>query len=51
MCQVIPFKRTDWKAEFGFYKEGEFEKVMDKTILSTIVNNYVKNHWSKKVYR
>ena len=50
MVQVIPFKRSDWKAEYSYLKDGEYEKLEDKNFASTIVNHYMKKVWSKKTY-
>jgi hypothetical protein len=50
MMQVIPFKRSDWKAEYSYLKDGEYQKSEDKSFGSTIVNHYMKNIWSKKTY-
>jgi hypothetical protein len=50
LVQITPFKRESWKQEFDFYQDGEIEKIEDKYFHSTIVNNYIKNHWSKKKY-
>ena len=50
IVQVIPFKRSDWKAEYSYLKDGEYQKLEDKNFGSTIVNHYMKNIWSKKTY-
>ena len=51
MLQVIPFKRENWESEFTKYKDGEFDMLLDKNVKSTIVNNYIKNFWTKKSYK
>ena len=51
LIQMTPFKRTDWKATFSYYEEGEFEKIQDKTFSRTLVGHYLKNVWSKKSYK
>ena len=51
IIQIIPFKRDNWKSEFDYYKDGEYKILEEKTFNSTIVNNYIKNHWSKKDYK
>jgi hypothetical protein len=51
MLQVIPFKRENWQSEFDFYTKEKLEVERDKNFAATIVNNYVKNHWSKKTYK
>jgi len=50
MVQVIPFKRSNWAAEYSYLKDGEYQKLEDKNFGSTIVNHYMKNIWSKKTY-
>lgn len=51
LVQVIPFKRDNWKAEFDYYKNGEYALTEDKNFRSTIVNHYMKNYWSKKEFK
>lgn len=51
LVQLTPFKRDDWKSEFSFLQEGEYERKEDKLFRSNIVNNYVKNSWHKKTYK
>ncbi len=51
LVQLLPFKRTDWKAEFDYLKNGEYQKIEDKTFNKNLVNNYIRNHWSKKTYK
>lgn len=51
MFQAIPFKRSDWKSEFSKYENGRYERLFDKNVKATIVNNYVKSFWEKKNYR
>jgi len=51
ICQVTPFKRTDWKSEFDFYEEGEYSMIEDRDVSATLVNNYIKNFWTKKTYK
>jgi hypothetical protein len=51
MIQITPFKRESWTSEFDVYKEGEFEAIQDRNFHSTIINHYIKNHWSKKTYK
>ena len=50
MVQVIPFKRSDWKAEYSYLKNDQYRKIEDKNFNSTIINHYLKNVWSKKTY-
>jgi hypothetical protein len=51
MAQVIPFKRTNWEAEFTFHEEGKYKRIEDKNFNSTIIGHYIKNVWSKKTYK
>lgn len=50
MIQLIPFKRDNWKAEFSFLKDGEYQKLEDRNFNGTIINHYIKNHWVKKEF-
>jgi hypothetical protein len=50
IVQVIPFKRSDWKAEYSYLKDGEYQKLQDKNFGATLVNHYMKKVWSKKTY-
>lgn len=51
MVQVIPFKRTNWEATFSHYEKNEMAKLVARDVKATIVNNYVKNFWTKKSYK
>jgi hypothetical protein len=51
MAQVIPFKRENWESSFDSYKENEYQMEEDKGFNSTLINHYVKNIWSRKLYR
>jgi hypothetical protein len=51
LIQLTPFKRTNWKAEFDYLKNGEYKILEDKNFNKNIINNYIKNHWSKKSYK
>lgn len=50
MVQIIPFKRSDWNAEYSYLKNGEYKQLEDKNFNSTIVNHYMKKIWTKKNY-
>lgn len=50
MAQIIPFKRDNWKATFTWITEEQMRQEDDKGFASTIVNNYVKNIWSRKKF-
>ena len=50
MIQVIPFKRSDWKAEFTYLKDGEYQKIEDSNFRRHIVNHYARKVWQKKSY-
>jgi hypothetical protein len=51
MVQITPFKRDDWKAEYSFYKDLEFDEIQERNFNGTILNHYIKKHWSKKRYK
>jgi len=51
LLQITPFKRNDWKSEFDYYKNGEYEITEDKNFNKYIVAHYVKRFWSKKSYK
>lgn len=51
IVQIIPFKRENWESVFTYYEDEEHLKVMEKTFNSNIVNHYIRNVWSKKVYK
>jgi hypothetical protein len=50
MVQVIPFKRSDWKAEYSYLKDDQYRRIEDKNFNGTIINHYMKKVWSKKIY-
>ena len=51
LVQIIPFKRTNWKAEFDYYEDIEYRKEEERHFNRTLINNYIKNEWSKKDYK
>jgi hypothetical protein len=51
LLQLTPFKRSDWKSEFDYYKNGEYEIEEDKNFNKYIVSHYLKRFWSKKSYK
>ena len=52
MAQIIPFKRDDWESTFDYYENGEYINVIEeKNFNTTLVGNYLKNHWSKKKFK
>jgi hypothetical protein len=51
LLQVIPFKRSDWFAEYDYYENNDFRDEVEATFFTTIVGHYIKNIWSKKTYR
>jgi hypothetical protein len=51
LIQVTPFKRESWKADFDYMNDLDFSVHMDNNFNSKIKNHYVKNIWSKKVYK
>lgn len=50
MVQVIPFKRSDWKAEYSYLKDGEYQKIEDSNFRRYINNHYARKVWQKKNY-
>ena len=50
IAQVVPFKRTDWKAEKSLISFDEHLSHAAIGFESNILNNYVRNIWSKKSY-
>lgn len=52
MVQITPFKRTEWTSEFDYYEDGEYKGIVEeRNFNTTIVNHYIKRHWSKKTYK
>ena len=51
MFQVIPFKRENWTMDCSSYEENEYNLLTERGFNSTIVNNYIKNVWSKKSFK
>jgi hypothetical protein len=51
MFQIIPFKRNNWKSNFSFLEDGQFEININRDVKATMVNNYVKHVWEKKSYK
>jgi hypothetical protein len=51
MAQVTPFKRLNWKSEFSLISSEEHDLYEQIGFSSNIVNNYVRNIWSKKEYK
>lgn len=50
LCQIIPFKRTDWTSEYLPFDA----KIADKSrfdLFSTIVRSYKTQWWNKKTYQ
>lgn len=50
IAQVIPFKREDWKSDFSYISEEEYNIQLNKGFLNSIKNNYVDRYWSRKKY-
>jgi hypothetical protein len=50
IAQVIPFKRTDWQMETSLIPYEEHERQEAIGFKSNILNNYVRNIWSRKSY-
>lgn len=51
IAQIFPFKRDSWEASSSYITEEEYIAQEDKGFNLTIVNNYVKNIWSKKEFK
>lgn len=51
MIQITPFKRDSWTSHCISYEGNEYQKIQERNFNSTIFNNYIKNHWTRKVYR
>ena len=51
LVQLTPFKRDNWKSEFDYLKDGEYQVIEDKNFNKNVISNYIKNHWSKKSYK
>ena len=51
MVQITPFKRENWKSNFKKMDYKEFEMEDDIGFKSNLINNYVRNQWSKKEYK
>jgi hypothetical protein len=51
IAQVIPFKRDNWQSEFSCIPWEEYLQQIDKGFRSTIINSYVKNIWSRKIFK
>lgn len=48
VAQIIPFQRDNWSSKFTYITEEKIRQEIDKHYSSNIVNNYVKNIWTKK---
>ena len=51
LLQMTPFKRTEWRATFEYYEDGEYEKLKERNFNKTLVGHYIKREWSKKEYK
>jgi hypothetical protein len=51
MAQVTPFKRLNWKSEMSLISYDEQRRYEQIGFESNILNNYIRNIWSKKEYR
>lgn len=50
MAQVIPFKREEWKAEYGVLERGEKDKNLQEHSVY-LENRYKRTFWNKKVFK
>lgn len=51
LVQVTPFKRDSWSSNFSYIKDGEYQKIEDRDLNTNIIGKYVKENWSKKIYK
>lgn len=52
LAQIIPFKRDGWESTFDCYEDGEYyDVIQEKNFAGTIVGHYLKNYWSKKIFK
>jgi hypothetical protein len=51
IAQITPFKRLNWKSNMSLISEQEHEIKRQIGFDSNILNNYVRNIWSKKEYK
>ena len=51
LVQITPFKRESWTSSFDYMEHEDFEIMKEKNFNATLVNHYIKNHWSKKTYK
>jgi hypothetical protein len=51
MAQITPFKRTNWQSEISLTSYEEHYCQQQIGFNSNILNNYVRNIWSKKEYK
>jgi hypothetical protein len=51
MVQITPFKRMSWQSEMSLISYEEHSRHEQIGFNSNILNNYVKNIWSKKEYK
>ena len=49
LCQMIPFKREDWRSSLGDFNEVEIRQNRHK-FLGRIVRSYKSQYWRKKVF-
>jgi hypothetical protein len=50
IAQVTPFKRENWKSEMSLISPEEHQRYSEIGFESNIVNNYIRNIWSRKTY-
>jgi hypothetical protein len=51
LFMFVPFKRSNWKAEFEYYENGEYELVEEKKFNTNIVNHYSRFIRQPKTYK
>lgn len=51
LFQILPFKRENWQSTTEYYENGQYRLNQEKHFNSNLINNYIRNHWSKKTYK
>lgn len=51
LVQITPFKRDNWNSEFDSLKDGDYERLEEKTLRKKAINHYIQNQWTKKNYK
>jgi hypothetical protein len=51
IAKVTPFKRKNWKAEYGFMQDDDIKLIENSTVKKNMSGYYLKNIWTAKRYR